>query len=448
MDRLLIVSADGHITMPPEAVKERLDPKYRDWYDAYLEDVEALRAKLWFMRFPPEALEVIDKENLIRSGGDVPWDLDRRIAEMDREGIAAEALLPQDITAPVPFFDPAGRPYPADVRQAGVTAYHRYVADVMAGAPSRLFGVANPGPCLDMDEAIRELQWVAGHGFRSVSVPGYTVDKALPPLSSPYYEPFWAACAELGLVLSVHAGHGRPQGQFMPYVDRLLAMVGKDATHQQLQSAHKAGLVPGSPFAPDTIPQQVFWQLMAGGVFDRHPGLVLAFTEVRCDWVPATLKYLDERFEEGDTPLARRPSEYWQQNCMTGTSSIKRSEVRLRHQVGVEKMMFGRDYPHREGTWPNTWDWLRDALADVPEDEARLMLGENAVSLYRLDRPALAAIAERIGPRPSEVLGGGHTVNPAIVENFGMRSGYDRSYENVDLDALAANLELVSELQA
>jgi predicted TIM-barrel fold metal-dependent hydrolase len=364
---------------------------------------------------------------------------------MDREGIAAEALLVQALDAPEPFFDPAAPPYSAELRQAGITAYHRYAADVMAKSRGRLFGVAHPGPCLDMDETVWNLHWVAEHGFRSVSVPGYTADDALPPLSSSYYEPFWAACADLGLVLSVHAGHGRVQGEFFEYVDRLFAALGKDATHQQLQAAHRNGFVSGSPFAPTTVPQQTLWQLMVSGVFDRYPNLILAFTEVRCDWVPATLKYLDEEFEKGRTPLTRRPSEYWQQNCMTGVSSIKRSEVRLRHEVGVEKMMFGRDYPHFEGTWPNTWDWLRDALAGVPEDEARLMLGENAVSLYRLDRPALVAIAEVIGPRPSDVLGGGYNVDPSIVENFGNRSGYDRSYEDVDLNALAADLQLASQ---
>ena len=444
MGRLLIVSADGHITMPAEAVKAYLPTKYQSWYDAHLEDMAEFRDKLWFLKFPPEALELIDTERRIRNGGDVPWDLDGRLAEMDYEGIAAEALLPQDIAAPVPFFDPADRPYPADVRQAGVTAYHRYVADVIAGAPSRLFGVAAPGPCLDLDETIRELHWVADHGFRSVSLPGYNADKELPSLVAPYYEPFWAACNDLGLVLSVHAGHGRRQGTFMEYMGRLIDTVGKDATHQELQTTHKAGLVPGSPFYPDTIPQKALWHLMVGGVFDRYPNLTLAFTEVRCDWVPATLKYFDERFEKGDTPLTRRPSEYWQQNCIAGASSIKRSEVRLRRQIGVDKIMFGRDYPHREGTWPNTWDWLRDALADVPEEEARLMLGENAVSLYGLDRPALVEIAERIGPLPSDVLGGGYNVNPAILTNFNQRSGYDRSHEDVDLDALAASLDPVS----
>ena len=438
MDRLLIVSADGHIAMPPDAVKEYLDPQYREWLGRYFEDSEARTEKTAFFRFPPEALEIIDTDNRIRSGGDVPWDLDRRLAEMDREGIAAESLLPQDLYALVPFFDPSGPAYPAELRQAGVTAYHRYVADVMAGARGRLFGVANPGPCLDMDAVIRELHWVAERGFRSVSVPGFTIDEALPPLSSPYYEPFWAACADLGLVLSVHAGHGRRQGEFNDYIDRVIETMGPDATHQQLQTAVKAGLVEGSPFAPTLVPQEVFWQLTAGGVFDRHPQLVLAYTEVRCDWVPATLKYLDGLFDAGRTPLARRPSEYWQQNCVTGASSIKRSEVRLRHEIGVGKMMFGRDYPHREGTWPNTWDWIRDAFAEVPEDEARLILGENAVSVYRLDRPALAEIAERIGPRPGEVLGGGYDVNPAVVQNFDLRSGYERSYENIDVDALAS----------
>ena len=72
------------------------------------------------------------------------------------------------------------------------------------------------------------------------------------------------------------------------------------------------------------------------------------------------------------------------------------------------------------------------------------MLGENAVSLYGLDRPALVEIAERIGPLPSDVLGGGYNVNPAILTNFNQRSGYDRSHEDVDLDALAASLDPVS----
>src|SRR5258707_11041938 len=111
MDRILIVSADEHITMPPDAVREYLDPAFRNWLDEYFDDTAERLRKTDFFRFPPEALDVIDTENRIRTGGDIPWDLDRRLVEMDREGVAAAILIPQDHYALVPFFDPSGRAY-------------------------------------------------------------------------------------------------------------------------------------------------------------------------------------------------------------------------------------------------------------------------------------------------------------------------------------------------
>jgi hypothetical protein len=122
---------------------------------------------------------------------------------------------------------------------------------------------------------------------------------------------------------------------------------------------------------------------------------------------------------------------------MAGASSIKRSEVRLRHDIGVDQMMFGRDYPHAEGTWPNTHDWLRDALGDLDEEELRLILGENAVRCYGLDRTRLRELADRIGPAPEEILGH-HEVAPELVAHFAARAGYEKSREDVDLVALDA----------
>jgi predicted TIM-barrel fold metal-dependent hydrolase len=357
---------------------------------------------------------------------------------MDREGVAGELMLASTHAAATPFFGYANRVYPPDVRLAGTRAFHRWVADFMAEADGRLFAVALPGPCLDIDEAVAELRWCAERGFRSVAVPGAVKDPSLPPLYSGYYEPFLATCAELGIVLSVHASHGRMQGGFMPFIQRITAELGDQATPQRVQNALASGDVADSPFGPDLAPQQVLWDLMLSGAFDRYPNLTIAFTEVRSDWVPMTMKVLDARFDSGDTPLARRPSEYWASNCMAGASSIKLSEVRLRHEIGVDHLMFGRDYPHAEGTWPNTYDWLRDALADVPEDEARLILGENAVRCYGLDRDKFVSIAEQIGPRPADILGGGHHVRPELVDNFAGRAGYRKSMENIDVDALIA----------
>jgi hypothetical protein len=39
----------------------------------------------------------------------------------------------------------------------------------------------------------------------------------------------------------------------------------------------------------------------------------------------------------------------------------------------------------------------------MPDDEARRILGENAIDVYRLDRDALVAIADRVGPTPDEI---------------------------------------------
>ncbi len=62
------------------------------------------------------------------------------------------------------------------------------------------------------------------------------------------------------------------------------------------------------------------------------------------------------------------------------------SDLEVRHKIGLHKTMFGSDYPHAESTWPKTLDFLRVVLNDVPETDARAILGDNAIDLYGLDR--------------------------------------------------------------
>jgi hypothetical protein len=172
------------------------------------------------------------------------------------------------------------------------------------------------------------------------------------------------------------------------------------------------------------------WQMMYGGVFDRHPSLKLVATEIRLDWIPTNLAHLDALFDEhkSELPAKRRPSEYWRENCLAGASFIHKAEVEMRHEIGVDTILFGRDYPHPEGTWPNTSDWLRDAFAGVPENELRAMLGENGIRFFDLDRSALAAIARKIGPTLQDIVDGA-PVDPALVAMFDGRGGYLRPAE-------------------
>lgn len=435
-DRILMVSADGHAAMPLSLLPDYLEREYHDWVERLdAESDEILRLQGTAQEISAEVLAVVDADGAIASGGRTgSFDIDRRLLEMDREGIAAEILFPGSAEATPPFFAGINMPYPADVRAAGTRAYNRWLADAMAQTSGRVTAIAPTGPWHDIDAVVAEVRWVAEHGFRAVTAPGATKDPALPHLCDAHYEPFWKTCAELGLVVAVHAGHGGVQGEMVAFMQRLAAVAdkGQDVQHQV------AAGVEGSPFAPTLVPTQVLCSLMLGGVFDRYPALHLSLTEVRADWVPATLELLERHFDAGDTPLRKRPSEYWQTNCWAGASSIKRSEVRLRSRIGIDRMMFGRDYPHTEGTWPNTWDWLRDALVGVSEGEIRDLLGRNAIECYRLDESPLQQVADRFGPRPEDIMREGPCVDRRIVENFDQRGGYGQSYEVIEAEKIEA----------
>src|SRR5262249_48660223 len=155
--------------------------------------------------------------------------------------------------------------------------------------------------------------------------------------------------------------------------------------------------------------RQAMWQLMLGGVFDRHPDLKLMMTEVRADWIPATVRYLDAVFDANRDQLRTelRPSEIWQSNCLAAVSFMHKAEVAMRDEIGVDTMNFGRDYPHGESTWPNTRAYLHGLFQGVPEGEVRKILGENLIRFLDLDAKPLDEIAARIGPTLDEITGDG-----------------------------------------
>ena len=75
----------------------------------------------------------------------------------------------------------------------------------------------------------------------------------------------------------------------------------------------------------------------------------------------------------------------------------------LRHAVGVDRIMWGNDFPHREGCWPWSHEHLRLAFGGVPIDEVTAMVGGNAARVYGFDLDALAPVAARVGPLVDEV---------------------------------------------
>ena len=95
-----------------------------------------------------------------------------------------------------------------------------------------------------------------------------------------------------------------------------------------------------------------------------------------------------------------RPSEYFDRNCFIGASNTRRRELARRYEIGVGNIMWGNDFPHPEGTWPHTREWLSKAFSDIPVDETQQILGSNAAECYHFDTKALRPWPPGSGPRP------------------------------------------------
>jgi predicted TIM-barrel fold metal-dependent hydrolase len=159
------------------------------------------------------------------------------------------------------------------------------------------------------------------------------------------------------------------------------------------------------------------WHLIFSGVLERHPTLRFAVTEQGVAWLPRGLETLDWFYGRMTMPAAAEarffgaaaahmsmtPSEYFARNFWIGASFLRPSESPLRHELGVDRIMWGADYPHSEGSYPYTTEALRVAFADCALDEVRAMVETTAASFYGFDLAALRPIGDRIGPTVGEV---------------------------------------------
>jgi len=161
--------------------------------------------------------------------------------------------------------------------------------------------------------------------------------------------------------------------------------------------------------------QRGYTHLIMGGVFERFPKLRYILTESGCSWAPRLMKQMDMMYMSWkagaigeidatkDAPLKELPSFYAKRNCWYGASFPGPREIDGRDTVGLDKICWGNDYPHYEGSYPYSRENMRMAFADVPEREVRMMLGENAAKLYGFDLEALRPAAAEAGITPELV---------------------------------------------
>ena len=380
-DRYTIISADCHGGGELHEYRDYLEGRYRDDFDAWAATYE------------------IPYEDLKGPDGSRNWDSDRRLRELEDDGIVAEVLFPNTIPpfypkASLAFQPPAASAGDLERRWAGLQAHNRWLADFCAAAPGRRAGIAQI-MLHDIDAAIAEIRWAKDAGLTGgVLLPGNPPGSGLPHLYDPYFDPLWAVCAELGMPLNCHSGSAAPD-----YGERSVDKV--------------MFLLEVTWWANRTL-----WHLVYGGVLERHPDLQVVFTEQGTAWIPDRLAQLDYYFDrmgraggsqeqewgaEVIRAMSLKPSEYWARQCHVGSSFIRPAEVPLRHAVGVDKIMWGSDYPHKEASFPWSREALRLSFAGVEQTEIEAMLAGNAAGVYGFDLDALAPIAARVGPTHEEI---------------------------------------------
>jgi predicted TIM-barrel fold metal-dependent hydrolase len=412
-----MISVDGHAGANIQDYKAYLPKAFHSEFDAWASTFHDPWAD-----FDKELADTTDeflRIGLASSLSPYNWDSEQRLAHQDEQGIAAEVLFPNTVA---PFYPTNAISAPAPVtaedyrhQWAGVQAHNRWMVDFCAKAPGRRAGLAQVF-LNNLDDAIAEVRWAKKAGLPGVLIPADHMSH-LVNLFESRLDPFWAACCDLDIPVHRHAIAVGPQET--EETGPAVLPIGAYETHHFFSR----GLA----------------HLILGGVFQRFPKLQMIFTETGSAWVAQELRTLDEImkrakikgqsaypiFNKTAQSLDLKPSEYFKRNMHLGISLAVKRDLDVRYDLGVDRLMWGADYPHHEGCYPHTKLAVRLLFAGMPEDEVRKITSLNAAKVYGLDLTKLQAIADRIGPTVDEVatpvkpdelprISLGHTVAEAI----------------------------------
>jgi predicted TIM-barrel fold metal-dependent hydrolase len=221
----------------------------------------------------------------------------------------------------------------------------------------------------DPEKGAAEIHRNAERGFTAVTLPERPHRIGLPSLFTGYWDPIIQACADTDTVIALHVGSsgGYESPEAAPSLQLGATMFG------QLSLAACA---------------EWLWS----GYAVKHPNLKIAMSEGGIGWVAMLLDRLDNIIDRSGYGLAwdERPADVLLRNFWFCTLDDP-STIVTRSRIGVENIMFETDYPHGDGTWPDTQDLVEEVYGHLPSDELRAILCENAAKLFR-------------HPLPSEVL--------------------------------------------
>jgi predicted TIM-barrel fold metal-dependent hydrolase len=349
-----LISSDSHVVEPMDLFTTRVAAKFRDRVPR-VEDIKGVPHLLVDGMRPrrmgggdakPEG-EALERA---QAGG---YDLKQRIIDQDRDGISAEVVFPTI------FLQSSFASEDAELQMALARAYNDWVAEIFASEQERFAAVAIC-PMADIKAACEEAKRSHALGLRALFLPARMPAR---PYNDPAYDPFWELVQGLNMPLTFHSGTGHepriergPGGAVINYI-----------LGAQIDGAY------------------VVTYFVAGGVLDRFPGLQLVTVEAGGSWLAWVMTQMDEIYEAHDMwvkpKLSMKPSEFVRRQCHVGFI-YDPVAVATREFTGIEPLMWGNDYPHPEGTWPNSIKLLEEQLPDLTPEEKRAIVGGNAARVF------------------------------------------------------------------
>jgi predicted TIM-barrel fold metal-dependent hydrolase len=162
-------------------------------------------------------------------------------------------------------------------------------------------------------------------------------------------------------------------------------------------SFHTTGLIPMQPTQEDATEydgvfhniRTVLFQLsgaefltstVLSGACERFPNFKFVLGECGVSWIPYVIDRMDHECE-GAQGLKLKPSEYWTRQ---GYSTFQKELVAgdLIPMVGVDNVIWGSDYPHQDGVWPDSLQTIEDCLHTLDPQTKRKVICETTAKLY------------------------------------------------------------------
>jgi predicted TIM-barrel fold metal-dependent hydrolase len=366
----VLVSLDGH-TEGFVDFRPYLPIEWHERFEAAREHGRAVfhRAEQYFARLVAAgfdfAFEIESDSGFDPELYDIKLTPEERIARIDGDGVAAELII--DGFGAITH-DPA-------LAHQTTLAFNRWFADTYRRvAPERFNAAVVVSLIAGIDTVVDEIADAHDHGIVAIHLPGNpaTALPDLPHYHHDMYEPIWRALDERGMLAVFHASVGREKPMWEMDERQRASMSLEMMT---VMRSHETAVAP----------------LLLAGVPERFPSIRFGWIESGCAWVPSVLDACDMHVHgmTGDHRLEMLPTEQWKASCFAA-GPIGRADVAVRDRIGVETIMFGSDFIHVEGTYPNSRATLTKVLADLsPEDRYAICTG-NGARILDLDLDALA----------------------------------------------------------